>query len=470
MIYKYLKIKSKLINNIVIISFFIFICNLVSYSQSKTDIEYFLQTNKNIFELTVDQDDFNKHYSALDALIFDFFLYSNIKRTLYINFTFFKKKEAYISVSCSPALSVDSLNLLNSKLKKLEFFNTQIGYFTILYKINIKGGVNTQTSKFSPALMFYSDLEKSYYIDKDFNSKLSDIQNWVNNVALTLLELKINKYAISDTDLKLYLNKVFNQQYTNRNQIINLTENNENYWNLILNKPNIFALISTLKICLHVGVKDIDYAYNFLDPVYYFSIENSIENYILQELYWRINFLFLTLEQEILIAKHSPNQGNILKLNKIYPYSSFIKYNLYLRDSVKFSKKEIYKYNLFVQYDIVIDSQIEAYKKFRRNQIHELFNIRKNYVDDFYKLAIISIDLENYALSAHLFGLLYFSAIDEKYNNRNTIKYFLYCLDKLEIKSIRRKFSSIKKRDFKQIDKKRIKNMNNHSIYKNFKK
>jgi len=116
--------------------------------------------------------------------------------------------------------------------------------------------------------------------------------------------------------------------------------------------------------------------------------------------------------------------------------------------------------------DVRASNGKELYLMFRRNEIKNLFKIKENRLEDFYKYAEIAMDLHAYDFAATLFsitGIIYEEKAEKSLFN------FLYCLDKLGVNEIKTFFKIDYDKVFKEIELEKEKEMKNNSLYKSMK-
>jgi hypothetical protein len=93
----------------------------------------------------------------------------------------------------------------------------------------------------------------------------------------------------------------------------------------------------------------------------------------------------------------------------------------------------------------------ERFQALRRQAIRSLFKRERDSASDWVKMADIALDVDEYGFSAHLYYLISNVVDPANYDHRNLLAYWLYCLEKLGVTTIKDHFKGDHQSDFERI-------------------
>lgn len=435
-----------------------------------------INLNENVF-----LDDFKKVIETLKSEFKDI----PKEQKVSVLCVFHPKQNPSYSIFSSPKISPEKEKQVLEKLKTFNS-NTKIVDFPLIINFNC----GDKGEKVNEIEDFIDPIKKKYenYANAGLKTKLELNKKYAVEEVLPVL----SQYEIMVEDkfagVKNFGNLVQKTNYNLPQQINLQTSNNQDYWRATMEMSLGNQLIPVSKIAMLISQGEIDYATKYAQILRIFSDKESIATNYLDEILWRLNEFSKTQNEEIEkgIVEHDKGNfqnaidiyNNILKIN---PNSSWALYERYYsqnslnlknnpkEDDRKFwdeQKIEIYKHDPLYNMDVRANNGKEAYLIFRRQEIGNLFKDKDKTLDDVYKFADISMDLNVYDFAAQLFWL---SASHDKRNHEETLNKYLYCLEKLGVSNLKSNFKGDFTKIFAKIEKQKDEEMKNSSIYKSMK-
>ena len=278
--------------------------------------------------------------------------------------------------------------------------------------------------------------------------------------------------------------------FSKKQDIKKLTDNNHNYWRATMEMSSGNLLIPLTKILMLMSQGEFDYAYKFAEILPMFSENGTAATGYLREINWRLGIFNTQLEQEIGkgIALHDNGdyEGAISVYKAIlnqYPNSAWTMYEVYfsgnakdiqegkveLEDRAEWDKAKIAVYgaNPLYNMDIRANTGKEAYLLYRRFEMSTLFKNKDERLKDVFEYADIAMDLGVYDFAAQLFWL---TANYDKDASEKSLMRYMYCLEKLGVKDLKDNFNYDFEKVFKAIEKEKEDEMKNSQAYQQMKK
>ena len=184
----------------------------------------------------------------------------------------------------------------------------------------------------------------------NLSERYEHIQAWARDFALPILaayEVSVDdKYA----GVKSFGKLVQNTDFTQKQDVIQMTEYNSDYWRALVEMSPGNQLIPVTKIMMHIANGEFDYVNPYLKIIHAFSDENTIPTYLLQELEWRMAYFNDDLNSKILKGiEYNDNSQYELAINQYneilqeYPNSAWANYELYLSTYLSTIEKDTTK-------------------------------------------------------------------------------------------------------------------------------
>ncbi len=459
--------------------------NLSLFAQTEPQLVIRLLANDNIAGVNIDQDKYIKAFGTAVEVIKKEFADIPSDQTLAIILTGHKMGRPTIEVYSKPTISASKEQSFLSKMNDVKFENTKIVDFPILVMVNI---AHDDFSKGFKEIILPTDKTKIAYQNSDIKGKFALNKAWAINEVLPVLSAY--EVGVEDrfTGVKNMGKLVSQTNFSTTHDITKLTSNNTDYWRAVLEMELGNQLIPATKIFMLIAQGEFDYASRYLEIVKLFSDNETITDAYLNDLSWRLNLFNNQLTAEIQKGIKEHDSHNFARAIDIYsdiigqyPNSAWGLYELYYSQDaldVKNKKKDaedraawnaarikIYKSNPVYPMDVRASNANEGYLLFRRQEISSLFQNKENRINDIYTYADISLDLGVYDFAAQLFWYCF----SKDPANDNALKRFLYCLEKLDVKTLKENFKGNFEKEFEKIDAEKEKEMTQSKIYKAFK-
>ena len=271
-----------------------------------------------------------------------------------------------------------------------------------------------------------------------------------------------------------------------------LTDRNADYWRGVMEMSTGNQMVIASKIFMHVANGEFDYVDKYLETLAFFTDPNTIAAHYFKELKWRLAVFNDELAAQINggimmydAKRYIKSVEAYERILREYPGSAWAVWELYRsnnaltirydtieaddRSDWHIFRNKIFKANPFYYTDIGALTAKDAYLNFRRAEITQLFVKEKDLTQDFIALADISLDLENFGFAAHLYWILISSIPKAEHQERDLIPYFLYCLDKLDLKVLIDTFQGNQDVEFAHIGEEREQLMFESTTYQTFK-
>ena len=456
---------------------FIFFFNPL-FAQEKTEINMVFISNQTIADVNMNEDRFLNYAKKLSIELNSIFENDLVARDIVVFFTLQKDSLPTIQLSARPAFSADSVDLIQTKLRKIQTVKTKFIDFIFLFEISTQGGCANEKLQYSPEIHnpFVEADQEYQHASVDKKAKL--LTEWVKNDALLILsafQKKANPQfkgvrIIGDQIAAIKPDSIFNIQY--------LTAYNPFYWRAIMEMNINNFLVSTSKVFLHVAAGEFDIARRYLDMLKMFKEDKTIADYYLDELCLKLDSFYMDLNKEINKGINYREEGEYKKSIAVFdnilsyhPHSAkvleekFISSTIYLDLDFEHLNKKWNEYKNSVYtcdplypsgYGVLVEK--EGWRLLRRLEINELFTEGTNASEEFVKYADIAFDLEAWDYAAHMYWLVFTHFSETDYGKkRNILAYYLYCLEKLGQHDILLLFNLNYSKEFKKIENERKK-------------
>lgn len=460
--------------------------NLV-YSQTKEpEITINLLANDNISEVNIDEDKFLASIGQITDYCKTKFDSLPSTQKIGILVIAHKTGNPTYKFYSNPKLDEEFNTKIISELSAITLENTKLVDFPFFISVNSKNnGVITDFEGFiEPKKQQIAEYENA-----NLATKLTLNKAYAINEVLPVLSAYQVIVDNQFEGVKSFGNLIQKTNFTEVQNIENLTSKNKNYWRANMEMEPTNQLIPITKIFALVSQGELDYAKKYMEIIRMFADPKAISSEYLEELNYRLNLFNRQLEKEIqkgIVEHDKGNYENALKIYseilKQYPNSSWTLYEQYFSDNAKnvkenkltledrkdwdLAKIEIYKHNPLYHMDVRADNGREAYLLFRRQEINTLFNKKENKMNDIYTYAEIATDLGVYDFAAQLFWI---SATFDKNNSEKGLYNYLYCLDKLGETELKNNFKGNYDKIFGKIEADRENAMKKSSFYKKMK-
>jgi hypothetical protein len=467
-----------------IVAVVLFTLSSFAQTDKETELSILLLENDDISGVNVEHESFINAIAKFTDVIKEEFNNVADDQKIGILLVIHKEGKQSVEIHANPELSPEKQNQCLEKLNEVKLEHTKYVDFPMLVMIN--SSVDNFSKDFKN-LILPNDKKVNAYMEADLKKKYE-----LNKAfAIEVLGLLSGFQVIVDDKfegVKNFGKLVSSSNFKEKQNVVQMTNENNNYWRALVEMSVGNQLIPITKIFMQVSQGEFDYAMKFIQIVGQFSDPKSVPDRYLKELTERLQIFDKQLKGRIEegIALHDSKEFSkaLDVYNAIladYPNSAWTKYEVYFsqnemaiatkkvevtdRTEWDIAKPAIYKCDPLYNMDVRLNTGKEAYLMFRRAEISNLFQDSKSGMQDLYKYADIALDIEAYDFAAQLFWLSF------TFNKKETDAAFkfLYCLDKMGITSLKGAFKGDIDKEFKKIEKTKQKEMTESAVYKAFK-
>jgi hypothetical protein len=455
------------------------------FAQTEPVITVSLLANDKIADVNIDQDKYIKRVGELLDLMKKEFKGIPQDQKIAVLVVSHKVGKPTIEFYSKPKIIADKEQHFLKEVNSMNFENTKLVDFPILLNVNVKDGIVNNEFK---EIILPVEKTKKEYENASLKRKYELNKIWATNEVLPVLSAYQTIVDDKFLGVKSFGTLISKTNFSESQNTSILTSKNADYWRANLEMEIGNQLIPATKIFTHISRGEFDYAMKYLEIVRMFSDPKSTTDIYLNELNWRLRVFNQQLSSDIGKGISEHDKGNYQKAistyNNIlldYPNSAWALYEIYYsqntldvkndkmktedRTSWDNSKIKIYQCNPLYNMDVRANNAKEGYLLFRRQEISELFKSKDEKLNDIYKYADISMDLEIYDFAAQLF---WYSFTFSKDNNK-ALNRFLYCLEKLGVSNLKQNFKGDFTKEFEKIEIDKTKEMKKSAMYKSFK-
>ncbi len=480
----------KNIQHTFLIAIGLLIANL-SYSNDDLNIKKIYVSNSGIKDANFDTEDFYKHNKEVKTKIKEAFDDYHDKQNILVAYSFHKYEDPTITIHSDIEIDTEETERIIQLLREVDPINSEIVDYHMLYKIKVDGG-NGKKVVYTPHYDDPYELIQIEIEEADFSEKHDMIKKWAINEAIPvcvalLLEVDKDFEGIQD-----YARLIHDTNFNKEQDIIELTEENQDFWWACIEMQQWNMLVQSLKVFMHISQGEFDIARVYQNMIYIFSNEETVADYFMNQLNDKLDAFYKDLDEQIEegIEHHDDEEYEeaidiYTEILKEYPHSAWANYELYLskqqqkveeelieqgdNSNWETAKIEVYRCNPLYGLDVTASNGEEAYLMFRRLEISTVYD-GDDFVANVTNYADIALDLKVYGFA----GLLYYNILahvkEKLVKRKNLIYYWLYCLEKLGADGIKNVFKGKHDKEFAKVEKERAKAMKKSPIYKAFKK
>jgi hypothetical protein len=483
-----LKLRNSL-NHSIMKCYFLFFLTVIQcsqlFAQTEPDISVNLLSNDKISEVNANESTFVDNVGKVIDLCKTEFKKIDSSQKIAVLLTYHKAGKPSIELYSNPKISAEAEKEFQKKVMALKTENTILVDFPLLITLNVKDG---NIDEGLSGIVLPDEKVKKEYGSADLKQKYELNKAWAINEILPVL----SAYQIIVDDkfagVKNFGKLVSGTNFNNPQDINELTSKNSDYWRATMEMGKGNQLIPVTKIFMLIAQGQFDYAIKYIEIIPIFSDKETIADHYLQEAKWRLKSFNAQLNDKIDSGIKEHDAGNYQKAIGIYnailaayPNAAWVQYEKYYsQNAIDLAKKQveredrelwdkskiaIYKSNPLYNLDVRASNGKEAYLLFRRQEIASLFKDNNELLKDIFKYADIALDLQVYDFAAQLFWLT--SSFDNK--SPESLNYYLYCLEKLNIKNFKEAFNGDFEKEFEKIEQAKEKEMKASTIYNSMK-
>lgn len=456
------------------------------FAQKEPQLTVTFLANDKISKVNVDEGKFIDSFKKITDLTNKEFADISENQKIALLMIFHKTGKPIIELYSNPKINVEKQTEFLKKLNKLDLENTKLVDFPMLISINSK--LEDIRNDFKD-LVIPTEKKAQEYQNANLKQKYELNKKYAVQEVLPVLAAYQTIVEDKFVGVKNFGALITKTDFNISQDITILTSGNSDFWRAGMEMELGNQLVPITKIFALVSQGEFDHALKYIEIVRMFSSPKTYANDYLIALTERLKLFNEELNTEIQkgIEEHDKGEfekaiGVYSEILKSYPNSAWTNYELFYsqnaldvktgkvdlnnRESWDKSKITIYKHNPLYNMDVRANSGKEGYLLFRRHSINDLFKSKEEKLNDVYKYADIAMDLGVYDFAAQLF---WYSFSYDK-NTVDSLPKFLYCLEKLNVKTLKENFKGNFKKEFEKIDEEKEKEMTSSEIYKSFKK
>jgi tetratricopeptide (TPR) repeat protein len=463
-------------------------------AQSLPHIEMRIISNEQESELNIEKKEFTASVQWMKPMMDSMFGLENTKRDFMLLITLHTEKDPELSLYARPALTEEQSQKFTKAFSGLPKVRTHFVDYSYVFLIRTNEGSGDAAGKFYPDFRDPYEKEQEKFKRAGLMEKNTLLKDWAMNDVLPLLAEATYKVDEKFSGVR-YMGKTLKTIIAHGapTDIAKITDSTTEYWRGVMEMSPGNEIIPLSKVMLLVAKGEFDMAKEYCDLLKLFNGKKMLASYYIDELSWRLEEfnkeLVVRTQRGIEQSDRGNYEGAIAVYHGIlkeYPRSAWVNYELYYstnmqnmlekKDSVRSlaewnkAKPIIYGCDPFYPVVARITNGKEGYVFTRRVELGGLFKVKENFSSDILRFGDIALDLGADAYAAEVYWLCFSRLKKEDLNHREMLPYFLYTLDKLGVKNIRKAFEGDFEKEFKKIDKLRKRQMEQSDVYKSFKK
>ncbi len=410
------------------------------FSQSSTvDVAHTSLDHNDLTEFNFEIQEYLRYQEQVKDTLTLFFDDFKEEQSLKVYQNFNHKKAVTYTLSSKPGLPEEVTNKLEQKLLEIPSVYTKYTSSSFQYEIAINGGYENRGSFFSPVLEKPLEIEKKQFEQLTYETQFIALKKWCREIAIPIL----TEFAINNDSLNLITSyfRTVKTSYLNQSN----ASDKSLYWNTLEKAEDDKYLLPLLNTFMLISEGYIDYGKKCNEIIYSFIPKNSLVNYLVEALNWRLLLFRNKEKQKTLLLKNALNKNNDEIANQLSSELLAINPNntevIYLTSLDNDTIKIINPLTSFISKP---KNAIEKYEYGLRKNLDELFIIPEEFEEDFQRFADIAFRLNDFYFASNIYHLIL-----TRNEKENQLKYE-YCLNEL---GIFKKISRSKKRKFKRINK-----------------
>lgn len=458
-----------------------------SFAQSEVELSIQLLTPDVIAEATLNQDAFILWIKDVNSILEEELKKEEGNFDFALIITAHHDEDVSIDYHMRPQLMPKVVKRISSAVDKLDSPRTLYMDYSMFLVATVNNGGDAN-GEFDPKPQMPWEKEKIVYDQLSLKDKIETTNQWLNEEVIPLLasfETSVEKQFSG----VLAVGNIADDQLYHKSSVDDLTENNFDYWQAVMEMSIGNQIIPLTKAAMHMANGEYDRAERLLFAIRFFMDEGTVPDALVPELTKYVRRIKAAIEVKVNagIALHDDGKykeaiEHYKKWLKVAPGSAWLQYELYLsevslvedmnsenmRKIWDTHKPIIYGKDPLYPINAQMSSGKEAYDFMRRTEISSLFKSKEKLTEDIVSLAAIALDLEDYGLAAQLYWMMAPTIPDEYRDGRDFLNYYLYCLDKLGIEEIREVFDLDYDTIFAEIDEKLKEEMKESPFYNSF--
>lgn len=409
-------------------------------------------------------------------------------RTVQIQVTMHRDRDADLLVAASPPLPEPRRRQLAAFLLESRPPRTQITDYSVRFVATVNRGAPDRDASCTPRLERPLTALVQRMRAASLKERLALLSAWSRTEVLPVLTRVMQSAPDRLEGVRSIGQLLSGLDLSRPISVAQVLDHNPQYWRAMTEVKIGNPLVPAARIFLHVANGELDVARLYLKPVYYFSkTDNLAHDYI--ELFKELIVIFQAdLEERINRGVEFHDRGMYEEAIGVYedvlseyPCSSLALYETFfsrslLRNRLKSPdgtappasggeharpedlmaewqkyRPRVYACNPMFTIDARASNRRESYQAARRHSIRALFKREGDSAGDWVKMADIALDVEEFGFSAHLYYLISSVMDPAQFAHRNLTAYWLYCLEKLGVTTLKAQFGGDHQREFERI-------------------
>lgn len=363
---------------------------------------------------------------------------------------------------------------------------------SIAILVQINGGFTDAQIGFTPRVPTIFERKKQQLQRLSLEHQYLAIKNFAVQQFLPLLAESYSRMDPQYQAIRSFgTNLSFVDQGITRTDVVELTNSSSTYWRALMQAEKGDPIVQLAKIGLHLAAGDFDRANRLLSLTLPFAQPSSLPEHLLKTINWRLDIFYRELNKSVEEGITLEDQGDyqqaidhFKQLKSVYPYSAWLNFEhfytlnnqqieLEASNAARFElwdslSAEVFRYDPYYPAEVAVRTADEAFNLYLRKSANALFQDQKRLLTDIVSFADYALDLEDYALAAHLYWQLILEGMKREDGDRFTPE-FLYCLKQLEMDYLVNQFDAEQVSDAEQIPSERQTIKEQNEYYRVFK-
>lgn len=402
-----------------------------------------------------------------------------VDRTVLIQVTMHKDRDAELVIAASPPLAELRRSALTADLLQSRPPRTELTDYSVRFVATVGRGAADRDASCTPRLERPLTALVQRLRAASLKERVALLSTWARRDVLPVLTRVMQGAPERFPGVRSVGQLLGGLDLSRVVAVPEALDHNPQYWRALSEVQTGNPLVPAARIFLHVANGELDTARLYLKPVYFFSkTDNLAHDYI--ELFKEFIVIFQAdLDERINRGVELHDRGEYQEALNIYegvlseyPCSSLALYEKFFSGALLASQKQnpdaaapahdlagqwqryrprVYACNPMFTMDARAGTKRESFQAARRHSIRGLFKRERDSAGDWVKMADIALDIEEFGFSAHLYYLINSVMDPAQFNNRNLLSYWLYCLEKLGVTTLKAEFKGDHERDFERI-------------------
>lgn len=402
-------------------------------------------------------------------------------RTVLIQVTMHKDRDAELEIAASPPLGELRRRALTADLLQSRPPRTELTDYSVRFVATVGRGAPDRDASCTPPLTRPLTALVQRLRAASLKERVALLSTWARRDVLPVLARVMQGAPERFPGVRSVGQLLGGLDLSRVVGVAEALDHNPQYWRALSEVQAGNPLVPAARIFLHVANGELDTARLYLKPVYFFSkTDNLAHDYI--ELFKEFIVIFQAdLDERINRGVELHDRGEYQEAINIYegvlseyPCSSLALYEKFFSGALLASQKQhpdaappdrpsdlaaqwqryrprVYACNPMFTMDARAGTKRESFQAARRHSIRGLFKRERDSAADWVKMADIALDIEEFGFSAHLYFLINSVLDPAQFDNRNLLSYWLYCLEKLGVTTLKAEFKGDHERDFERI-------------------